>query len=115
MSDKAYIVVKGAGSKVYLYSNNKGYLLPLILKNALIRGQKDRWNDTQYLSRIIFCEMIKDDVLGTTGYGISSVIFDNEHTTIDVDVDKQTVHISGKPVSFSSYVNTSDRSLPDII
>lgn len=115
MSDKAYIVVKGAGSKVYLYSHNKGYLLPMILKSALIRGQKERWNDTQYLSRIIFCEMVKDDVLGTAGYGISSIMFDNEHTTIDVDVDKQTIHISGKPVSFFSYINTADCSLPDII
>jgi hypothetical protein len=55
---------------------------------------KRRWNDAQYLARIIFCRMIGErDIMGETGYGITSVICDNEHPIITVDVAKQQVRL----------------------
>lgn len=68
---------------IYLYTHWSGSVLPLILQSALRRG-KGRWGDSQYLARIIFSEMIQEDVLTETGYGISTYIGDNEHSVIRV-------------------------------
>ena len=36
--------------------------------------------------------MIKDDVMGDTGYGISTYLCDNEHPILEVDCKTQTVN-----------------------
>ncbi len=69
-----------------------------VLKTALKRG-KERWTDGSYLTRIIFCEMVKGYETDLTGFGISSEIGDGG-TDILVDVDEQTVN--GK--TFSDFV-----------
>jgi len=57
--------------EIYLYSHWTSIdELRQILASALIRG-KDRWNDESYLARIIFSDMIEDDIKSLTGYGIS--------------------------------------------
>ena len=72
MGDRGNIfIADGEEHGVYLYAHWHGSVLPGILRNALRRG-RDRWSDTQYLARIIFCEMIRDDVDGTTGFGITA-------------------------------------------
>lgn len=101
MGDRGNIIVKDRGSQVFLYTHWGGYELPNVLKDALIRGE-DRWNDGQYLARVIFCEMVKDDIEGTTGYGISSVIGDGGKD-ITVDVDTQTVN----GVPFEKYIDST--------
>jgi len=76
---------------IYLYSHwEDKESLKEILKQALIRG-KDRWKDRQYLNRIIFSEMIKNNVLDNTGYGLSSELYDGD-VCFDVDVDKNEVN-----------------------
>ena len=72
MGDRANVCCKIAGDKsgVYLYTHLRGSELPVIVKNALIRG-KNRWGDDSYLNRIIFSDMIKHDIDGETGFGIS--------------------------------------------
>ena len=90
MGDRGNIIVKNGESTVYLYTHWGGSDLKKIIKAALIRG-RSRWSDGSYLARILFCEMIKEDVLGETGFGISSVIGDGG-TDIVVDVYKQKVN-----------------------
>jgi hypothetical protein len=103
MGDRANVQVKDGESSVFLYTHWSGSELPETLKAALIRG-KSRWNDGQYLARIIFCEMVKDEINGTTGYGISSVVGDGDDRVILVDVGEQTVRIKGDTVTFEEYV-----------
>ena len=81
MGDQCQILIQDRDSKVFLYSHWDGYKIDLILKNALIRGES-RWDDPPYLTRIIFCEMIRGDVMGVIGYGISSVDQDGPITRI---------------------------------
>lgn len=70
-------VLERFGGRTYLYTKDRGWETFVILKNALGRGQK-QWNDEQYLSRIIFCEMLKGSNLDDTqGFGISSFVGDN--------------------------------------
>jgi len=90
MGDRGNIIVKDGESKVYLYTHWGGSELKKTLKEALIRG-KNRWDDGSYLTRIIFCEMVQDEEMGLTGFGISSVMGDGG-TDIVVDVDKQKVN-----------------------
>lgn len=73
MGDRGHVHVEpgdGQGG-VFFYAHWRGTELPEIVASALDRG-RGRWNDPSYLARIIFSEMIVGDVLGETGYGISS-------------------------------------------
>lgn len=104
MGDRANIVVTDRHNHIVLYAHWAGTELPNILKSALKRGE-GRWDDFQYLTRIIFCEMIKDDVMGTTGYGISQQFGDGEDRVLTVTVDRQTVKdYNGNTLSFEDYI-----------
>ena len=68
-----------------------GYLLPQIVQSAMT--DNSRLDDEEYLSRIIFSEMIKDHIDGETGYGISTGIHEDIEWLVSVDVPKQKVTI----------------------
>ena len=53
--------------------------------------RKERWNDTAYLSRMIFCEMMGMNTRGTTGYGILTDNVGDAEEEIVVDIDRQEV------------------------
>jgi hypothetical protein len=103
MGDRGNIIVKDGNSKVFLYSHWTGSDLPKVVKKAL--GRKERWDDGQYLARILFCEMVKGHEGEATGFGISSEIGDGG-TDILVDCDNQTVQEGEdeKPIAFKDYI-----------
>jgi hypothetical protein len=103
MGDRANVLVKhDAGDNgVWLYTHWYGSKLPEILQTALKR--KQRWDDASYLARIIFSEMIKDDVDGETGYGISSELGDGGNHVLEVNVQEQTVSYESKTYSFTAF------------
>ena len=69
---------------VYLYSHWGGSELPLDVRRALNR--RERWDDSAFLARIIFGEMIPADYFRTTtGFGISPFISDNERAFVVVE------------------------------
>lgn len=104
MGERANIIVRSRDEQVCLYSHWDGEGLISTLKHALRIGES-RWGDFQYLTRIIFCQMIKDDVEGLTGYGISQEVHDANYPSLIVDCDNQTVtKEGGASVSFSEYV-----------
>lgn len=82
---------EGREDAVYLYAHWAGTELPILLQRALAR--RERWQDESYLARIIFCEMVKGEEDGETGYGIASYQPDNEHPILVVDCEKQQVRI----------------------
>lgn len=93
MGDRVQVLVQPIG--VYLYSHWAGESVQGVVSDALRRG-KGRWTDPEYLARIIFCEMVKKDIDGETGYGIGT----EEHgdlnaPTVTVDCDAQEVRIEG--------------------
>lgn len=57
MSTRAQVCMVEGDEKLYLYMHYDGYELPNVVRRALARGT-DRWDDFEYLGRIIFCEMI---------------------------------------------------------
>ena len=88
MGCRGNILVKDSTSKeskgVYLYTHWRGNQVKQILQAAL-KKYPNRWDDEPYLCRIIFSEMIKDDVNGETGFGISTYLTDNENSIVTVD------------------------------
>ena len=104
----ANIIVTGFddlhGQRIYLYGHWMGMKHVKILKDALKRG-RGRWEDPSYLTRIIFSEMIKDDVMGERGFGISPDLIDNEYPLLTVNVALQTVTLEGyKILSFEDFI-----------
>ena len=69
MGDRAVIEIHQEGGTVCLYSHSDGLHLRKVLAKALNRGFH-RWDDQQYLTRIIFSEMTKGHEMATIGYGI---------------------------------------------
>lgn len=102
MGERNMIYLKN--DEIYLYSHWDSVKdLIEILRLALIRG-KERWDDVEYLNRIIFCEMIKDDVLSLTGFGISTSIFDGQ-IVLRVDIKKKEVEYDdGSPICFENFI-----------
>ncbi len=116
MGDRGNVFVKEAD--VFLYGHWSGYSLAITVREALKRG-RDRWSDSQYLSRIVFAEMTRGDVDGTTGFGISHTLGDNERPIIVLDTQAQTiaatigrrdadVEQARDPMSFAKYCQLSD-------
>jgi hypothetical protein len=92
--------------EVYLYTHWDGDKLPCVVQKALLR--KQRWDDGSYLARIIFCEMVKDDMDGETGYGISPERISDNHQLITVWPDKQLISFEDiAPWKFSDYIELS--------
>lgn len=94
MGDRRNIkLVYGEGQPaVYLYTHWNGTELPVILANALkSRAGRARSNDPDYLARIIFSAMVKDEIDSDAGYGIAPYRMDHNHDDIVVNLVKQTV------------------------
>lgn len=82
MGDRANVYMKDGDRGVYLYTHWEGSELPFMVQKAL--AHKQRWDDGQYLTRIIFQEMLGDDT-EYTGFGIGARMCDNGHKIIVVD------------------------------
>ena len=93
MGDRANIIIKCQdNAPIYFYTHWRGRDLPEILQAGLKRG-RERWDDRQYLPRILFCKMVQGDEGGNTGFGISTFLGDNEHDFLVVDVVENTVSL----------------------
>ena len=118
MGDRANVLIGdingGEFRGVYLYTHWSGTELPLTLQTAL--KKQWRWDDAQYLARIVFCEMVKGKEMGETGYGISAVVGDSAGRVLKVDTTTQTVtHMrSGRIWAFDDYCSLSEDELFDV-
>ena len=110
MGDRANVYVKDFDQKsgTYLYTHWSGDELPQIVQTAL--AKRMRWDDSPYLTRIIFCEMVKDAYYEETGYGISATVGDGDDRILVVDPNTQTIWREGNRnalLSFEQYVSPS--------
>lgn len=99
MGDRANVYIREDSERgVYLYTHWAGEELARTVQTALERG-KGRWNDSPYLARIIFCEMVSGNEHETTGFGISTMLCDNEHPIIVVDPANGIVGLAPEPTA----------------
>lgn len=87
MGERSNIVIQSSygteTARVYLYSHWDG---EGIIKSALQGMKSGRVNDSQYLARVIFQDMLGADK-SETGYGISARIHDNNYPVLVIDPD----------------------------
>ena len=112
----------------FLYTHWSGSEIQETLKTALSR--KLRWDDAQYLTRIIFDTLSTGQQGKETGFGIGPFIGDNSHRILLVDPDRKVVRLyeedalrvaslehkePGKPIrswSFVSFIG-EEKTKPD--
>lgn len=75
---------------LFMYTHWRGSEIKTVLQTALMRG-KERWDDPQYLSRIIFDTLKEGCVDEITGFGLSTALCDNEHDLLLVNCMAETV------------------------
>jgi len=109
MGDRANVLISG----VYLYTHWGGRHLPFIVRDAL--KKKWRWDDDAYLTRIVFCEMVKGQEAEETGFGICSYMPDNEHPVIELNCDNQTITIGSVTKTFEEYAAMDDGELQEFL
>ena len=100
MGDRGNIKV----GDIYLYTHWRGSRITNILKCALVKG-KSRWDNEAYLTRIIFCELMKGEEDGIIGYGISTDILDNQREILEVDCKNQLIKFGKINMSFEEYID----------
>lgn len=105
MGTRSQVLIEDTG--VYLYQHYDGYDLFKTVKEAVYsKAGQSRLNDEEYLTRIIFCHMVKDDVDGETGYGIGT----DQHGDIEylVKVNCNEGSIKNYKVGFSDELKLID-------
>ncbi len=122
MGDRANVAIlqhreTSSAGAVFLYTHSLGCSLPFIVRDALRRG-KERWDQESYLARIIFSEMIQDDLWDDAGFGIATYIPDNQHAIIVIDCVKLTIGFTNgeldrcyKLWGFDQYIHVPEEQL----
>ena len=92
MGDRSNIVVQESnGNRIYLYGHWQGeYAINVV---AEVLGRQERWGDEPFLTRMLFSKMVESDIDGSTGFGISTYMCDNEYPLIVLEPSTQTAVI----------------------
>jgi hypothetical protein len=119
MGDRGQVeIISEDSPNLYFYTHWGANSLEYTVADALERG-RGRWSDDEYLNRIIFSEMIKDEVLEETGYGIGFGMHGDIWKLVVVNYKDNTVGIKVanyednkfswvwelEPTSFDNFIN----------
>jgi len=101
MGDRGQVHIIDTG--VYLYTHYGGTNLPEIVRRALAR--RERWDDPEYLTRIIFCGMVKPDFDGELGYGIGTERHGDAWRQVKINCKRKTIKVdNGLEISFEEFI-----------
>ena len=106
------IEIIGPYGRVYLYSHNTANELVNVVDEVLSR--KVRWDDPDYLARMIFCRMIpQKNWNDELGFGIGTQLYADVNMLLSLDTVHQTIKISS---AFETYiVHSVSMSFEDFI
>ena len=102
MGDRGQVLVKDRGHRIFLYTHWGAHRLVQDVQRAL--AKKWRWNDAEYLTRIIFDKMKGDDIDCPTGYGIGNRQHGDIWRLVVVDCRRQTVVVRRETVINGKWV-----------
>jgi len=100
VEDSGQIEVISPFGRVYLYTHEQAEVLVQQVHDVL--SQKIRWDDPDYLSRMLFCNMIpKENWYGEKGYGIGTEQYVDVNLLISIDTTNNHIKIySAKDKAF---------------
>lgn len=79
--------------RVYLYTHSHSHKLINDVYTAL--AARVRWDDPDYLSKIVFCHMIPMECWhDEVGYGIGTLLYADVDLLVSLDVPKQIITIT---------------------
>lgn len=104
------IEIIGPYGRVYVYTHTTASKLVREVHEVLSR--KKRWNDPDYLTRMIVCGIIpKHEWNSEYGYGIGTQLYVDINLLISIDTTTQTISIS----SYGSGVDDVKMELGDFV
>ena len=100
--DSGQIEIISPYGRVYLYTHNDAKSLLTIVHNTL--SLKVRWDDPDYLSRMLFCEMIPEQFWSSnTGYGIGTQLYADVELLLSLNTVSQKITLSSGSHDFSNF------------
>ena len=88
--------------RVYLYTHDTSRSLLSNVYNVLIAEK--RWDDPDYLARMIFCEMIPEELWNSdTGFGIGTQLYVDTELLISLDIASQKITVSSGMHDFDNF------------
>jgi len=115
MGDRYQVIIRSAGdAPLYFYTHWNATRMPHAVQQSLLRA-KDRWEDSPYLARIIFCDMIQGEERATTGYGISTLPYDVSYEDLVIDPEQCTVTCKDKRYTFEEYIYLRQAELDALV
>lgn len=104
------VQIIGPHGSIYLYTHDNAKTLVGIVHDVLSR--RERWNDPDYLTRMIFCAMIPPDEWDSDkGFGIGTQYYIDANLLITIDLPENWISVS----SFGSGVDNVKMHLEDFV
>ena len=104
------VQVIGPHGSIYLYTHDNAKTLVGTVHEALSR--RERWDDPDYLTRIIFCAMVPpDEWHSTKGFGIGVQYYVDSNLLITIDIQERWITIS----SYGSGVDNVRMDIEDFV
>jgi hypothetical protein len=106
------VEIIGPYGRLYLYTHNTAHTLVSEVYEAM--SQKKRWDDPDYLSKMIFCRMMPLECwMEEVGYGIGTQLYADINLLVTVDTVNQTITIQSATnlydkfhMSFNEFINS---------
>jgi hypothetical protein len=87
------IEVTNEFGSVYLYTHDLAHDLMHVVHDVL--SKKERWNDADYLARMLFCRMIPSEMWNKSeGFGIGTQMYADIKFLINVNLVKQKISVN---------------------
>lgn len=112
--DSGQIEIISPYGRVYLYTHNDAKGLLTIVHNTL--SLKVRWDDPDYLSRMLFCEMIPEQFWSSnSGYGIGTQLYADVELLVSIDAVNQKITLSSGSHEFSNFSMSFEEFIVDFL
>ena len=112
--DSGQIEIISPFGRVYLYTHNDAKSLLTIVHNTL--SLKVRWDDPDYLSRMLFCEMIPEQFWSSnSGYGIGTQLYADVELLVSLDTVNQKITLRSGSHEFSNFSMSFEEFVVDFL
>jgi hypothetical protein len=97
------VEIKSMFGKIYLYTHSNAHSLVNNVHDAL--SELSRWDDPDYLSKMIFCRMVpQEEWESDNGYGIGTQLYVDINLLVSLDTVTQMITIQSLEEKHEKYV-----------